>query len=325
MKKPISLPLTLLGSLVLLIACTWPARSQAQGVPGSPTNAAAAAAAGVIPKAAMLKPGWRPLLDEKLTAWELWMGVPRQTVVGLPEGTPTSASGRDGTPLGLSNDPKHVYSIRMEDGEPVLHITGEIMGGLTTLETFSNYHLRVQVKWEPKPGSHPVTGILYDCTGPHGVFWKAWKRCFKFQVTGKDMGDLYALGGTCAEVHVVHPDRLWLFDPAGETKKIAEAKLPGSTGNNRGVHLPGDFDKPAGEWNTLELYVLGRSAVHVVNGHVALAIQNASTIEGPELTETPLSGGQLQIQSEGGEVIYRRVEIEPITELPAAIKQAAGL
>ena len=168
--------------------------SQAQGA-ASPSYATGPSATGVTPKAAVLKHGWRPLLDEKLTSWELWMGVPRQTVAGLPEGTPTSASGRDGTPLGLNNDPKHVFSIRVEAGEPVLHITGEILGGLTTLETFSNYHFGAQVRWDPTPGSHPVTGILYDCTGPHGVFWKAWKRCFKFQVTGKDMGDLYALGG----------------------------------------------------------------------------------------------------------------------------------
>ena len=110
------------------------------------------------------------------------------------------------------------------------------------------------------------------------------------------MGDLYALGGTCAEVSVVHPAQLWVFDPAGEPKKIAEAKLPGAAGGNRAVHLPGDFEKPVGEWNTLELYVLGRTAVHVFNGQVVLVVQNASTVDGPELTETPLTGGQLQIR-----------------------------
>jgi hypothetical protein len=33
-----------------------------------------------------------------------------------------------------------------------------------------------------KYAEYVCTGILCDCTGPHGVFWKAWKRCFKFQV-----------------------------------------------------------------------------------------------------------------------------------------------
>ncbi len=84
-------------------------------------------------------------------------------------------------------------------------------------------------------------------------------------------------------------------------------------------------ENPTGEWNTIELYTLGRTSVHVVNGHVDNVIQNASTIEGPEFTEMPLSSGQLQIQSEGAETYWRRVEIQPITEFPAEIKKAAGL
>jgi len=197
MKKLIPLRLCLLGSLALISACLWPARSQAQGVAGSPTNAAAAS--GVIPKPAVLQPGWRPLLDQKLTSWELWMGVPHRTVVGLPQGTPTSATGHEGTPLGLNNDPKHVFSIRMEEGEPVLYITGEIFGGLTTLETFSNYHFRAQFKWgerrwEPNLTVARDSGLLYHCTGPHGAFWKVWKRCLEFQVAEKDTGDLFCAG-----------------------------------------------------------------------------------------------------------------------------------
>ena len=323
------------GTLALVAAKTEALASpaaggQVQGVASSSSNATGPNATGVTPKAAVLKPGWRPLLDEKLTSFELWMGVPHETVVGLPEGTPTSPTAHDGTPLGLNNDPKHVFNLRMEAGEPVLYITGEIFGGLTTLETYSNYHFRAQIKWGEKKWAPNLNigrdnGILYHCTGPHGAFWKVWKRSLEFQVAEKDMGDLYALAGTCGEVRVVHPARTWVFDPAGELKKFTEATLPGATNGNRAAHLPGDFENPLGEWNTIELYALGRTSVHVVNGHVANVIQNASTIEGPEHTETPLSSGQLQIQSEGAETYYRRVEIEPITELPAEIKKFAGL
>ena len=63
----------------------------------------------------------------------------------------------------------------------------------------------------------------------------------------------------------------------------------------------------------------------MLNGQVVLVVQNACTVDGPELTETRLTGGQLQLQSEGGAAMYRRIEIEPITQLPAAIKRAAGL
>ena len=49
---------------------------------------------------------WRPLLDEKLTHWEVWFGYPHPSVQGLPaEATAPDANGKK-KPLGLNNDPK---------------------------------------------------------------------------------------------------------------------------------------------------------------------------------------------------------------------------
>ena len=150
-----------------------------------------------------------------MTDWELWMGVPHKTVAGLPPGTPTSPDGHEGTPLRLNNDPKHVFTLEMQEGEPVLHITGEIFGGLTTKETFSNYHFHCQFKWgerkwEPKLNALRDNGLLFDCTGPHGVFWHVWKRCLEFQIEEGNMGDLYCLSGTGATVPVVQGnDKIW--------------------------------------------------------------------------------------------------------------------
>ena len=188
----------------------------------------------MTPETAVLKPGWRPLLVRSSTSRSNsgW-GFPHETVVGLPEGTPTSRTAHDGTPLGLNNDPKHVFNLRMEAGEPVLYITGEIFGGLTTLETYCNYHLRAQIKWGEKKWAPNLNigrdnGILYHCTGPHGVFWKVWKRSLEFQVAEKDMGDLYALAGTCAEVRVVHPARTWVDDAGRGTEKVHRSRAAGS-------------------------------------------------------------------------------------------------
>lgn len=65
--------------------------------------------------------------------------------------------------------------------------------------------------------------------------------------------------------------------------------------------------------------------MHVVNGHVVNVLHNIANVEGPEHTVVPLSRGQLQIQSEGAEAYYRRVELQPIKDFPAEIKKAAGL
>lgn len=267
---------------------------------------------------------WRSLLDEKLSAWEIWMGVPHESITGLPPGTGTSTNGRTGTPMGLNNDPKHVFTVSMESGEPVLHVTGEIWGGLTTRESFTNYHLCVDVKWgetkwPPRQNLVRNSGLLYHATGPHGAFWNTWKRCVEFEIQEKDFGDSYFLGGTRADVAVSRVGKILAYDPSGETMTLgAGIKTPGG---GRAAHAAGDFEKPAGEWNTLELYTLGDTSVHVVNGHVANVLRNISFLEGKPALTNRLDGGQLQLQSESAEVFFRRVRICPITELPAAGKQ----
>ena len=273
--------------------------------------------------------GWRPLLDETLSAWEIWMGSPHASVAGLPDGTPRSANGRSGPPMGLGNDPKQVFSVRLEAGEPVLHVTGEIWGGLTTRESFSNYHLRLEVKWgtrkwEPRLTLPRNSGLLYHCTGPHAAFWNTWKRSLEFEIQEKDMGDLYPLGGARGDVLLVKsPSKIWIHDRAGALVTVG-AGVP-EQGGNRAAHRLGDFEKPSGEWNTLELYTVGRTAVHVVNGQVVNVIRNTAMLDGTPAVELALAGGQLQLQSESAEVYYRRIEIRPITDFPEDIKRAINI
>lgn len=270
---------------------------------------------------------WRSLLDEDLSAWESWMGSPHLSVTGLPDGTSKSANGRGAPPMGLGNDPKHVFSVAVASGEPVLHVTGEIWGGLTTRESFSNYHLRLEVrwggkKWEPRLNLPRNSGLLYHCTGPHGAFWNTWKRCLEFEVQENDMGDLYPLGGTRAEVVLVkQPSKIWIFDPVGGQSTSVGAGVM-EPGGNRAAHRRGNFERPNGEWNTLELYTLGRTAVHVVNGQIVNVVRHTALIAGSPAVESPLEGGQLQLQSESTEVFYRRIQIQPITEFPPEIKRA---
>lgn len=274
---------------------------------------------------------WRPLLNESLSGWEKWLGRPHASVQGLPADLPLEADGKRKAPLGLDNDPKQVFTVTMDEGEPVLHITGEIWGGLTTRESFSNFHLRTQIKWgdarwEPRKETVRDNGILYHCNGPHGVAGGNWKQSLEFQVQEKDMGDFWQVGGTRAEIRASLIDGKYCFDPKadwlhfGQPDPERQPALKPSA-----AHLPGDFEKPHGEWNNLDLYVIGSDAIHVVNGTVVLALKNSSAIDRGSKAETPLTAGQLQIQSESAECFYRRLEIAPLEEFPADLKVAAGL
>ncbi len=269
----------------------------------------------------------KPLLDATLSNWEVWLGVPHRTVTGLTPATTQAGDGKP-APLGLNNDPKHVYSIEMDSGEPVLHVSGEIYGGLTTRQSFGNYHFHAQIKWgdrrwEPRLNTVRDNGVLFHCSGPHGVVSNAWKRSFEFQVQEKDFGDCYLVGPVTAQVTVVKKEKDWFFDPTGELKQM---NRPGPNGiGGRSAHLTGNFEKPVGEWNDVDLYTVGRTAVYCVNGQVVQALRQTATLQGPEKTEVPITSGQIQLQSEAAETYYRKVEIEPITELPAEITKAAGL
>jgi hypothetical protein len=55
----------------------------------------------------------------------------------------------------------------------------------------------------------------------------------------------------------------------------------------------------------------------VVNGQVVMVNTNCSKIENG--LKVPLTKGKIQIQSEGGELFIRKMEVEKIKEMPAAV------
>ncbi len=78
-----------------------------------------------------------------------------------------------------------------------------------------------------------------------------------------------------------------------------------------------DAEKPSGQWNSLDLYCVGDTAVHVVNGQVTMVLYKSRrpATGGFE----PLTKGKIQLQSEGAEVFYRTLRIRSIDRLPAGL------
>lgn len=253
------------------------------------------------------------LFDTSLSQWEVWIGVPHTSVEGLPEGTKTSDDFRKGEPMGLGNDPKKVFSMIEEDGKPVLKVTGEIYGGLTTVNSYQDYHLSVhfrwgEKKWEPRLKRKRDTGIVYHATGKHGKHANAWKACLEFQVQESDMGDFIGLGGTKAKLPVKFSgkdNKAQTYDPTSETIELTA----------RYTSAASDPEFENGEWNHLELYVSGDRAVHLVNGEVVLALHDAVH------RNKKIVAGQIQLQAEGAECFYRDLVLTPIAdvETPEAV------
>lgn len=71
----------------------------------------------------------------------------------------------------------------------------------------------------------------------------------------------------------------------------------------------------SGEWNTLELVCWEDGAAHYVNGRLVLVLTGSRRI-GADGSATPLTGGLLQIQTEGAELFVRDIEWESLAEAP---------
>jgi hypothetical protein len=259
---------------------------------------------------------WRPLFNGRdLAGWDTWLGRPHRSVEGLDP--KRNEKGEYTQPLGLNQDPKKVFSVVEVDGRPALRISGEIFGALTTREEFQNYHLRCEFrwglkKWPPRDDEKMLrdSGILYHCVGEHGVAANFWMKSLQCQVQEQNCGDWYSMSGPMADVEAVRKEPGNLRSPL-VYKKGAE-KIEAT---RERIIRDADCEKPSGEWNTIEVVCFGQSALHLVNGKVVLVVNNLTQKVGG--METPLTRGKLQLQSEGAEVYFRKVELRKISEIPS--------
>jgi hypothetical protein len=256
------------------------------------------------------EPGqWRQLFNGKnLDGWETYLGKPHPSVkLDLKK----NEKGQYIEPVGINNDPTNVYTVVEVDGAPAIRISGEIWGAITTTEEFENYHLRLktkwgQKKWPPRENTVRDSGLLYHCIGPHGAGSGFWMKSFECQIQENDNGDFWSVAGVIVDVHGKQSDERspLVFDPKAEKK----------VGWTRRIVRNPRSENESGEWNTVEIYVLGQTAVHVCNGKPNLVLTGLRhKVDGKEV---PLTKGKIQIQSEGAEVFYRDIEIRPITEIP---------
>ncbi|HVS51056.1 MAG TPA: DUF1080 domain-containing protein [Opitutaceae bacterium] len=271
--------------------------------------------AGLFSSTALAADAWKPLFNgHDLSNWEMFMTNPDPSwnVPGLKR----DASGKYLEPTGKNNDPLHVFNVETVDGQPAIHVTGQGFGVITSAESFSNFHVRLQIKWGERKWGSKINaprdaGLLYFVNGEPGFDHATWPRSVEFQIQEHDIGDLYALG-TQITVNARHEGRLWLYDPKGEPTLFTQKPPVG----NRCVKL-GDPEKPNGQWNTLDLYCIGSDSIHVVNGQVVMRLHAAQRLDGP--APAPLSSGHISLQTEGAEVYYRAVEITPLAEFPAEL------
>jgi hypothetical protein len=255
------------------------------------------------------KDKWIQLFNGKdLTGWDTYIGPDLDN-----NGQPINDK-----PVGLNNDPKKVFTISRENGENIIRISGENWGAITTKKAYGNYHLQLQFKWGSllwgqKKGKHKDSGLLYHSVGKYGADGGAWMRSQEFQIEESNCGDYWGCAGAMADIPAdKKSETTYVYNPKGIIYEFSQQSKQG-----RHCAKQGDDEKPTGEWNTLDLYTHGDTSIHVVNGKVAMVLYHNRQFDNGKII--PLTEGKIQIQSEGSEVYFKHIQIQPIHSLPIVL------
>lgn len=202
-----------------------------------------------------------------------------------------------------------VFQIVEENGEVLIHISGEVNGSLATKETFENYHLQLVFKWGDKVYNTRNSGLLYHSFGEFGDALGTWMTNIECQLMHEKLGDTYLMNNTYCETAVAQDEDRLAYSPTGEVKKF------GKDFEGPGIKKAVDAENDLGQWNTVDLYSVGRTTVHVVNGKVTMVNTNTGIVENGKVL--PLTGGKIQLQSEGADLFIKTIQVKPLTEIPA--------
>jgi len=209
-----------------------------------------------------------------------------------------------------NEDPKGVF--RVVDAQ--IRISGEDWGAVTTKDSFRDYHLIVEWRWggqtfEPRKRSARDSGILVHGAGADGAAGQCWLESIEHQIIEGGCGDLILVAGAnrpslTVETRMEGGQLYWQPGGTQVTRDQGRFNWYGRDPQWKdvlGFRGAKEVEKPTGEWNRSEVICDGDTITNIVNGVVVNHATNSSH-----------TAGKIQIQSEGAEILVRRVELRPV-------------
>jgi hypothetical protein len=210
-------------------------------------------------------------------------------------------------------DPKHVFTVV----GGMIHISGEEWGAITTRDEYADYRLVVEWKWGgktclPRLDKARDSGILLHGTGEDGAAGNGWLESIEYQMIEGGTGDIILVKGAAkpsltAEVESGLDKQLyWKKGAPRVTRDSGRLNWYGRDVNwqdKLGVRGPRDVEHPVGEWNRSEVVAEGANLTYFLNGVMVNQGFNCSR-----------SSGKIQFQSEGAEVLIRKIKLLPLKD-----------
>ena len=250
--------------------------------------------------------------------------VPRETI-SLFNGKDLSSFYTWLAKIGYTDHDRVFTVVDNIDGRPAIRISGQHYGGIVTPDSYANYKLVAEyrwgsISWEPRKTRPRDSGILLHCQGPDGNRYKTfdgpWMRSVEYQITEGGTGDIILVNGFdkgVAEqiaprltVRVLPETRIW--NPAGVPTEFHIGRIDWQHRDpNRkdefGFRGPKDVERVPGEWNLIEVICSGGDVDYFLNGIKVNEGRNGSMRE-----------GKILFQSEGAEIFFRRIELQPLAK-----------
>ena len=152
------------------------------------------------------------------------------------------------------NETETNYSV--VDG--TIHISGEGMGYLATVESYKNYHLSIEYKWGKRTdGSKYVrnSGILLHATGPEGNARGVWMASIEVQLAQGCEGDLIVIRGKDGKGDLIP------VDITSDTVKAADGRTRWKKGGKKTPYSGKQFWWSKHQVGFKELLEIGRAHV----------------------------------------------------------------
>ncbi|MEY4306951.1 MAG: hypothetical protein RJA95_319, partial [Verrucomicrobiota bacterium] len=218
----------------------------------------------------------------------------------------------------IHDDPKNVFKFE-PDG--LFHVSGNGYGGITTLDSFKDYHLVIEFKWGEKTwGSRTKrsrdNGILVHCFGPQGAVGGSWMASIEAQIIEGGVGDILVLSPKLADGTVLEAslsaevgldrdkEKVWTPGNPRQTMKTGRLnwqKRDVDWKDVLGFRGKDDVESPTGQWTRFEVIAKGDTLQYFVNG-----------VKVNEAFEVKPSQGRILLQVEAAEMFVRRFELFPL-------------
>ena len=173
----------------------------------------------------------------------------------------------------FTGEPDHDVAKTWSVKNGLICCEGKPAGYMRTEKDYADYLLHIEWRWPAKGGNN---GVLVHMSGED----KVWPKSLECQLFSGNAGDFWVIGG---------------IETAEHAKGGARVK------GRRTLKLKDSSEKSLGQWNSYDIICKNDWIVVMVNG----VLQNVGT-------KCSDKSGKICLQSEGTQIEYRNVYIEPL-------------